>query len=45
MRCERCGEDKPDVEVIPDPFEAEIGGVEDLTALCGECYQERKYDI
>ena len=45
MICEKCGEDKEDVEVCTDPFSLEIHELIIEMVLCKDCYQERKDDI
>ncbi|MFF0389624.1 hypothetical protein ACFYS8_13170 [Kitasatospora sp. NPDC004615] len=45
MNCYFCGIDKPDVEVVADPFAKEINDEEWLIPLCNDCYGDRCDDI
>ena len=43
--CDECGENKPNVRVVLDPYTLEVNGEEVKRTLCEECEQERKDDI
>lgn len=44
MRCDECQQDKPDVNIVVDPF-SELGDEEWLRPLCGDCHQNRADDF
>ena len=45
MKCDDCGQEKEDVTYTPDPYAEEIHGEENWMYLCGDCYQQRLWDI
>lgn len=45
MRCEDCGENKPDVEEVLDPYERDVKRREVWVKLCDDCYREKERDI
>lgn len=45
MVCDYCEKDKPDVEIVIDPYYEDIYGEKIERALCAECYEESADDI
>jgi len=45
MVCDSCGKDKRDVEIVIDPYSADIDNEEVEMALCKECEEQRIDDI
>lgn len=45
MICDRCHEDKDDVEYIANPYDEDVNNEIVMEYLCGNCYQEYCYDI
>ena len=45
MKCERCHEDKDDVEALIDPYRQELYDERVVMDLCPDCYQEQLWDI
>ena len=45
MICDICGKDRPDVNRVLDPYDADVNDVEIERDLCDDCYQERRDDI
>ena len=45
MKCERCGKDKEDTQMRPDPFANEIYDDNTKIPICDECWQVRADDI
>lgn len=45
MVCERCNLDKPEVQVVIDPYYQELYDENYETALCMDCYKKACEDI
>lgn len=43
--CEECGSRKPDVDLVADPFAAEVNGETWMRWLCGPCYGTRNEEV
>lgn len=44
MRCKFCEEEKPDVEMRPDPWAHEVEGDETPVPICDDCARQRFED-
>ena len=45
MKCDRCGEEKPDVKTVIDPYIKGMSGEEYEIDLCDECYTDKLMSI
>ncbi|MFD8598392.1 hypothetical protein ACFV1L_25645 [Kitasatospora sp. NPDC059646] len=45
MKCHFCNIAKPDVEVVADPYAADVNDEVWLIPLCGDCYSDRCEEI
>ncbi|MFJ1753860.1 hypothetical protein [Kitasatospora sp. NPDC088134] len=45
MECFFCPADGPDVEVVADPFAADVNNEEWLIPLCDDCYGSRAREV
>lgn len=45
MKCEMCGEEKPDAKECVDPFLREINDEYVERILCYDCYEQRVLDV
>jgi len=43
--CENCGEKKPDVKLVRDPFLSEVYDEEKTCYLCDDCYDKRHDEV
>ena len=45
MKCDDCGKESDDVEIVVDPYAQEIDGIEVEVPLCPDCYQAKVDNI
>lgn len=43
--CEQCGQVKPDVKIVIDPYDADVNNDPHDARLCDDCYGQRLDDI